>query len=220
MSDTARSNIFARLARACADFPEVARPRPAAPDPAPDVDLIDLFQERMEAVRTEVHRVPRNDWTAALARIVEEKQIQSLLYGPGTRLAAELESAWPESGPPAPRLRAYDAAVECFKKELFEIDAGITTTRGAIADTGALILWPTEQEPRLISLVPPVHIAVLDAENIYPSFAGAMAQQQWSRGMPTNALLVSGPSKTADIEFTLVFGVHGPEELVVIVRES
>ena len=220
MSDAARGNIFARLERACADFTEVARPAAAAAPASPAAGLADLFQEHMEAVRSEVHRVARGDWLTVLADVVKDKGIESLLYGPGTWLAAELEGAWAASAPPAPRLRAYDAEVEGFKKELFEIHAGITTTRGAIADTGALILWPTAEEPRLISLVPPVHIAVLDAENIYPSFAEAMARQQWPQGMPTNALLVSGPSKTADIEFTLVFGVHGPKELVVIVRES
>ncbi len=217
MSDTARSNIFARLERACGDVAEVPRPVSDAPSASPETGLTDLFQERMAAVRTEVHRVARDEWPATLARIVAQKGLESLLYGPGTWLAAGLKAAWPESG--GPRLRAYDAEVESFKEELFKIHAGITTTRGAIADTGALILWPTVDEPRLISLVPPVHIAVLEAENIYPSLAEAMARQQWSGGMPTNALLVSGPSKTADIEFTLVYGVHGPKELVVIVRE-
>ncbi|WP_278366532.1 LUD domain-containing protein, partial [Marinobacter salarius] len=43
--------------------------------------------------------------------------------------------------------------------------------------------------------------------------------QNWAAGMPTNALLVSGPSKTADIEQTLAYGVHGPKELIVLVIE-
>ncbi len=219
MSDVARNNIFARLQTAFADFPEAGRPVGGVPTGSEAVDRVALFQERMEAVCTEIHRVKKNDWLAALAKITTDKQIGSLLYGPGTWLARELTDAWPQSAGPAPRLTAYEGEVETFKKDLFEIHAGITTTRGAIADTGALILWPTVEEPRLISLVPPIHIAVLDAENIYSSFAEAMARQQWSKGMPTNALLVSGPSKTADIEFTLVYGVHGPEELVVILRE-
>ncbi len=220
MSDVARRNIFDRLQAAFADFPEVERPAAAAPAGPEDVDLVALFQEKMAAVRTEIHRVKKSDWLQTLARITARKKVASLLYGPGTWLAAELEGAWPGSADKAPQLRAYEGEVESFKKELFEMHAGITTTRGAIADTGALILWPTVQEPRLISLVPPIHIAVLDAENIYRSFAEVMARQQWSRGMPTNALLVSGPSKTADIEFTLVYGVHGPEELVVILRDG
>jgi L-lactate dehydrogenase complex protein LldG len=88
-----------------------------------------------------------------------------------------------------------------------------------VADTGAVVLWPTPHEPRLMSLVPPVHVAVLDADTIYNSMSEMMAAQNWADGMPTNALLISGPSKTADIEFTLVFGVHGPKELVVIISK-
>jgi L-lactate dehydrogenase complex protein LldG len=91
--------------------------------------------------------------------------------------------------------------------------------RGGVADTGAIVLWPDEHEPRLMSLVPPVHVAVLDADTIAGSLSEMMQKENWADGMPTNALLISGPSKTADIEFTLVFGVHGPKELVVLIRQ-
>jgi L-lactate dehydrogenase complex protein LldG len=60
----------------------------------------------------------------------------------------------------------YSGPVETFKEALFTIDAGITGVRGAVADTGAIVLWPTPAEPRLMSLVPPVHVAVLDADTI------------------------------------------------------
>jgi L-lactate dehydrogenase complex protein LldG len=70
-----------------------------------------------------------------------------------------------------------------------------------------------------MSLVPPIHIAVLKAESIFPSLAEAMQEGSWSADMPTNMLLVSGPSKTADIELILAFGVHGPKELIVLILE-
>jgi len=89
-----------------------------------------------------------------------------------------------------------------------------------IAETGSLTLWPTPDEPRLMSLVPPVHIAVLNASEIYTTFHEAMLAREWAAGMPTNALLISGPSKTADIEQTLAYGVHGPKELIVLVIEQ
>ena len=97
------------------------------------------------------------------------------------------------------------------------IDAAVTSCRAGIAATGSLVLWPDYNEPRLMSLAPPVHFAVLDAEKLYPSFAQMLAAEQWVKtGMPTNALLISGPSKTADIESTLAYGVHGPKQLVVL----
>jgi L-lactate dehydrogenase complex protein LldG len=94
----------------------------------------------------------------------------------------------------------------------------LTGTLGAVAETGALILKSSAEEPRLLSLVPPIHFAVLDAAAIYPDLATAMQALNWSTAMPTNMLLISGPSKTADIEFTLAYGVHGPKELVVLIR--
>lgn len=73
------------------------------------------------------------------------------------------------------------------------------------------------EEPRSFSLVPPVHIAILEAGDIYNTFADLIEKEKWNQRMPTNALLISGPSKTADIEQTLAYGVHGPIELVIIV---
>jgi L-lactate dehydrogenase complex protein LldG len=71
-----------------------------------------------------------------------------------------------------------------------------------------------------MSLVPPIHIAVLKAESILPSLEEAMQTHGWSTDMPTNLLLISGPSKTADIELILAFGVHGPKELIVLVLDA
>lgn len=117
-----------------------------------------------------------------------------------------------------PTLIPYDRPIEDLKPRLFgSIDAGLTDSRGAIAETGSLILWPSAEEPRSLSLVPHIHVALLRADALYDSFRQAMNEQRWADGMPTNALLVSGPSKTADIEQTLAYGVHGPKRLVVLV---
>jgi L-lactate dehydrogenase complex protein LldG len=59
----------------------------------------------------------------------------------------------------------------------------------------------------------------LEADTIFSSLADAMRSGQWAQDMPTNLLLISGPSKTADIELTLAFGVHGPKELIVYILE-
>jgi len=71
-----------------------------------------------------------------------------------------------------------------------------------------------------MSLVPPVHIAILQAEKIYNSLSDVIHKEGWSEKMPTNAVLISGPSKTADIELTLAFGVHGPKELILMIIEN
>ena len=113
--------------------------------------------------------------------------------------------------------RGYDEAIEQWKDEMFhQTPASLTTARAAIAETGTLVLWPDADEPRLMSLVPPVHIVLLDASKIYNTFYEAMQQEGWKDSLPTNALLISGPSKTADIQVTLAYGAHGPKELVVL----
>jgi L-lactate dehydrogenase complex protein LldG len=139
------------------------------------------------------------------------------LYAPATTLGAALEVSWESDLPP---LVGYTQEVDQDRERLFAIDAGITSTRGAIADVGALILWPDANEPRLMSLAPAVHIAVLKAASIHDSLADAIARERWMDGMPTNVLLISGPSKTADIELVLTFGVHGPKELIVLVLDD
>ena len=117
-----------------------------------------------------------------------------------------------------PTLIPYDRPLEDLKPQLFEtIEAGLTTTRGAIAETGSLILWPSADEPRTLSLVPHIHVALLRTDALYDTFLQAMREQGWAQAMPTNVLLVSGPSKTADIEQTLAYGVHGPKRLIVLV---
>ncbi len=70
-----------------------------------------------------------------------------------------------------------------------------------------------------MSLVPPLHIALLDADRLFENFAQLIEKENWAAGMPTNALLISGPSKTADIEQTLAYGIHGPKQLITLILE-
>jgi L-lactate dehydrogenase complex protein LldG len=218
MSNGARERIFANLRSALeqggTSFPETgALPRMALGREEKVVRLKQL----MEAVHTEVHITPAEGWIEKLKEILIKRQSNTLLYAPETKIGEALERAWQDGLPP---LTAYGDTVEEFKETLFGIDAGITSTRGGIAESGALILWPDEKEPRLMSLVPSVHIAVLEADRIYNTFAEAMEEERWQDAMPTNALLISGPSKTADIELTLTFGVHGPKELIVLILKD
>ena len=115
----------------------------------------------------------------------------------------------------------YDDPYESWSEKLFnETDASITTTIGAIAQSGSIVLHPTPEEPRLMSLVPDIHIALVYEDTIYETFNQIITNQYWAKNMPTNALLISGPSKTADIEQVLAYGVHGPKELIVLILTS
>ena len=168
----------------------------------------------MAAVKAEFIEAGPEDWPRAVAAFVLGEGLPSLLYGPDTTEGRALAAAWPALGP---RLVPYDRPVETFKQDLFEgIAAGFTTTLGGIAETGGLLLAPGPFEPRLLSLVPPVHIALLRADRIFDTLLQAFRELGWNKVLPANALVVSGPSKTADIEQTLAYGVHGPRRLIVV----
>jgi len=172
---------------------------------------IELFCEKMAVWRGEVIRVTAHDWPIRLRQLCAAKGVRSLLYGAQTAHAPALVATGRDG------LLAYERPANEWKQALFDsVDASLTSTRGAIAETGTLILWPDAKEPRLMSLVPPIHFALLDAGCIYDTFLDVIADQRWADGLPSNALLVSGPSKTADIQVTLAYGAHGPKRLIVL----
>ena len=219
MSETPRDRILARLRNA----PRPELPRPPSVPPPTDApargERAARLKSRMEAVRAEVHLVPSEAWLDRLKEILAVRKVATLLYAPQTAIGEALRHAWDTDAAGSPELVAYAGPVETFKERLFAVEAAVTAAAGAVADTGALILRPTAAEPRLMSLVPPIHIAVLRAEDIFASLADAMRAGNWPADMPANMLLISGPSKTADIELILAFGVHGPKELIVLVLE-
>jgi L-lactate dehydrogenase complex protein LldG len=210
----ARSNILGRLR---ANRPvDVPAPAPYAPAQFESTEhKVRRFSERMRAVRGEVQRLSRAQLPAWLQKTLPARGLHKVLLGTDPR-ADELAGMLAGYS----TVRRYEEPVERWKDELFNaVDVAITGCRCAIAETGSLVLWPGPDEPRLMSLVPPVHIALLDTHTLYSSFAEVIAEQHWENGMPTNALLVSGPSKTADIEQTLAYGIHGPKELIVLLLD-
>ncbi|MFJ4144006.1 lactate utilization protein C [Pseudomonas sp. NPDC089734] len=221
---SAKQNILAKLRQSLTgttpiadNFNEalVTEPWTYAPQ-----DKVAQLRKLMEAVHTEIHLCTESNWPQKLGELVRARQLPSLLIAPGTEHGQRVSTHW-AAHPELPLLKTYDRPIEQWKKELFDdTPASFTSTVGAIAATGSLIIWPTREEPRLMSLVPPVHFALLKASEIYNNLCEAQKKQDWAGGMPTNALLVSGPSKTADIEQVLAYGAHGPKDLVVLIVED
>lgn len=172
------------------------------------------FRQCIELAHAETYAVSRGGWLQKLWEVLSAKQINQLLVAPGTPHGQRARSELAPLGIDCP---AYAEPIENWKEAMFrDTPAAFTTARAAIAETGTLILWPDADEPRLMSLVPPVHIVLLDTAKIYNTFYEAMQSEGWTNGLPTNSLLISGPSKTADIQQTLAYGAHGPKELVVL----
>jgi L-lactate dehydrogenase complex protein LldG len=214
----AKTGILTRLRAAP---PPAASPAAAFPVRRFDWDPTERlarFQERLEAVHGQVQRVGA-DWPLVLHDLLRQRGVTDLLCGAGGPVVSTLQGAWPV--PAAIRLQHYQAPIEHWRAGLFDqVQAGFTGCRGAIAETGTLVLWPDSHEPRLLSLVPPIHVVLLDTAAIFTTFAELLDAQGWAHGLPTNALLITGPSKSADIEQTLTYGVHGPKELIVLALDA
>lgn len=110
-----------------------------------------------------------------------------------------------------------DAAARREKlAELARASAGLTRALAGLADTGTLVLHGGPGRPRLVSLLPPVHIALLRASAIYPTMAACLAAHPEAVHAGSNLVFITGPSRTSDIELTLTLGVHGPKTLHIV----
>lgn len=215
---SARENILAKLRRAAAA--PMKEPETAAyyqemtPQWESEAGRLKHWAKAMRAVKTEIHWVRADNWAQMLVKVAQEKGLRNILLPLQTEhgrvVAAAAEAAGIE-------VKAFEQPIESWKDEFFaDIDAGFTDVRCGIAHTGTLVLWPSESQPRSQSLVPPVHICLFDAAKMYNDFYSAMQGENMAAGMPTNVVLVSGPSKTADIQLTLAYGAHGPRDMVVL----
>ena len=112
-----------------------------------------------------------------------------------------------------------------YKHLLLEADLGITCADYALADTGTLVLISGNEQHRLISLLPPVHVCVLDPRHIFASLTDFLAHTHevykgQDRLPPYAMTCITGPSRTADIELTITMGIHGPRALQVVLYSS
>jgi L-lactate dehydrogenase complex protein LldG len=98
-----------------------------------------------------------------------------------------------------------------------EAGFGLTSADYVLADTGTLVMIASPQEARLISLLPPVHIAIVPRERILSGLDELFATVPTPAEVTSSMVLITGPSRTADIEQILVRGVHGPGEIHVVI---
>ncbi len=216
---SARDNILARVRRGLGlpgDKPgaervlteEHIRKNQRGPRPAYRWDNdADRFQERSEKLGTTVDRVATlSEVPAAVARYLMEK-------------------ALPQNGVMWPGLRSLeweDAGLSFATREARPDDlVGVTGAFCAISETGTLMLLSGKDTPAAVSLLPETHIAIVEMQRIVPGMEEAWDLMKAERGAPPRAInFVSGPSRTADIEQTIVIGAHGPYRVHVVLYGS
>jgi L-lactate dehydrogenase complex protein LldG len=172
----------------------------------------DRFAEEVAAVGGSFHRAPRSAAAEVLDEILEGRAGQGVLVteedGLPPGLGARVDAAgcrllrWPEAG----RVGAAAAGV------------GITSALWAVAETGTVVVSSAPPSGRAPSLLPPVHVTFVPVERLVASTAELFRRLPGAARLPSNIVLVTGPSKSADIGMELALGVHGPgEEHVILV---
>ncbi len=116
-------------------------------------------------------------------------------------------------------------AKEVLRQKAADADLGITGVDYAIAETGSAVVLPRPGLSRLVSLLPPVHLAVVRPHQVVDSLEDLfilrrLAYYRGDGDMGSYMNFITGPSRTADIEQTLVIGVHGPKEVHLVILES
>ena len=144
--------------------------------------------------------------------VLEAIDIESAMHGTGISL--EVMALGDDDQGDARETRRTD-----FRQKVIAADIGITGVDYAIAETGSAVLLPRKGVSRVVSLVPPVHIAVVESGQVLPSLDElfTLRRQDFLDGDIGSYLnLISGPSRSADIEYQLVTGVHGPGEVHMV----
>jgi len=170
----------------------------------PATDLLEGFKESLELVGAKCTFVGDESEAAARLRAIVSDISATEIIVSDSELVHRIVNA-----------AGLDAIEDASRDELFSSDVGITSAQFAIAETGTLVLESGAERHRLVSLVPPVHVCVLNASSIRQSMAEILELVDPDAN-PT-ITFVTGASRTSDIELTLAIGVHGPGELYVIV---
>jgi L-lactate dehydrogenase complex protein LldG len=175
------------------------------------VDLAGSFRAQAERVGASVHHAARPDLHDLVARVLRDA---------GCRTVA-LAGVVPDAATLAERLTGAGLSIVAPEalRPTRRADAGISVARLGIAETGSALLASTPGDRR-VELCVDVHLVLLDAATLVPTLDPAFAVLRELSARPrAYATLVSGPSRSADIERQLTIGVHGPRALHVVLLE-
>jgi L-lactate dehydrogenase complex protein LldG len=180
---------------------------PAIGHPRLDEPPVQVFAETAEAHAWSVRRVADEAGLSVLAaEVCQAEEIRSAV------LTAEPETAG--FGPLLERLgvevRPFDGPPGAA-----DADLGVTGALFGLAATGSVVVSSARAGGRSASLLPPVHLALLPASRVLASASELWRHmgEHFPDGPPSQLVFISGPSRSADIEFTLTVGVHGPKRV-------
>ena len=177
------------------------------------VDKVERFREELSALGGHVDVVDHiGQARHVLQRVVAESQVVVTwhrdVYG-----GWELDCLWESE-------KVYsDPAAPDFMDMAKKADIGITTVQYAVANTGTIVLYTTDKQPRSVSLLPAIHVALMKESQIVSRMGEVFEPLQRVRGreLPSSVHFITGPSRSSDIENDLSIGVHGPVAVRAVV---
>lgn len=208
-------------------LPEVVPEFPDFDDP------LDTFKRRAEKAGTVVLDGQSDErFAAAMRRVLEEAGSEHLYWEKTAifekhRIPFELSSRSQDSGEPGVLVsehaeQGFQLPVQTEIQSLDQVDVpgvavSVASAETGIAETGTLVVSSANSGSRVLSVLPPIHVILLSPEDVlmnHREFFQSVDLGQYESAR----LLVTGPSRTADIEKTLIIGVHGPRKLFAILR--
>ncbi|GMU36617.1 MAG: LUD domain-containing protein [Phycisphaerae bacterium] len=224
-----RNKVLARIREAVANVPSERRaPRPEVPPSVlrqvePSGDLVRAFCEQAKAMGLAPSVVADSDVGRHVADLLRAEKASKITLEPDLPWENMIRKACPDA-----ILLDPARGDEAF----YGADIGITGALYAVAETGSVVVDNAKRRYRSLTLIPPLHIVLVRASRVIADlvdlFGGsdgrpadaaspAPTAAPCAPDLPSNLTLITGPSKTADIEGVLVTGIHGPCKVFVVV---
>lgn len=183
------------------------------------------LNQALEKLGLRVVETDLGEWIMQLAGEAPSHLIAPAIHKTREQVAALFSKETGEELP-ADIARLVEVARERLRQDFVNADIGISGANAAIAETGTLMIVSNEGNGRLVTTLPPVHIALLGVEKIVPTMADATAildvlpRSGTGQKITSYVSFITGPSRTADIELALAMGVHGPKEVHIVLLDN
>jgi len=233
-----RATLRAAVSRALLPGAPPGHPGPIDVTADPPGRLVERFRAQLTALGGEVHEATAPDAVADLVLSLASAETRRIASEPigGADPTTEVSSTpavlmWTADQLPIPGVDealarrplrviyqvAADMASLDRRGDLATAVVGVTGAHAGLAETGSLVLASGPGRSRLASLLPPIHVALLNRRDIIESLPDLVVLRPDLMTAGANVVCITGPSRTADIEHTLTRGVHGPREVHVVI---
>ena len=179
-------------------------------------NFYELFKTKAEELTVKVLRAASSKEAADLIiEQIRQLQVQKIAATPLTMVDVQALQAYAPS-------EDLDFTTQLNKGKIEQADIGVSEFDLGIAQLGCIVQDASDLHTRLISMLPPIHLALLRTAALVESFSDALEviEKAYKGNMPPYLSFITGPSKTADIERELTIGVHGPEKLIILCIDS